>query len=541
MAQLLTVVFLALTVDALHRSQGPDDKAKDDSPDTPDGKKEGKEEWVRPFSLTNGACEHISPDGEKDRYVMDIKQVGGGSYYIGEIGFGTPEQTLNMLLDTGSDEIVIKSHDCMGCTGRGYDYNTSTTYTEENNGPDKGMVSMSYGSGDVIGQRGFDTVHTGPLSGMNMPIVRVKESNIDMFEDSSETALEVILGMAPGLREYVGERLASAMHVRRFTQCLPNNENENGMFVVNDGKPGDDFSGPYNSVGSYYWAAGIQNFRFEWSNNPSMKPIALGKPFVGIIDTGTTLLSLPKSIMDQLQLALESIEMDCSRMDELPDLMFEFDGDTHVMPPKAYIAEAQDTLLALNRLRKAHSSLPNLKFQEHLDSITKEESAQMSSVTSQLYFKKPFLNLKKGTQCMLLFTEPLDMDSPEGELGILGMAFFREYAIHFDFCSRQMWTSRSYGDCSGNVGRHPDNVDFCADGSWLNCFGRGISDFFEYVGDGIKSIFGVKKDKKKANFAMVGEQGSTQQLFQLNPKQIRQSEAAKWLLSTKTEGGMVEI
>lgn len=532
------------------------------TPTTTTTKNMAEEEWVRPFSLTNGACEHVDEAGDKDRWVMDIRQVAGGSFYLGEIGFGMPEQKLNMLLDTGSDEIVIKSSDCQGCKGRGYNSKMSRTYLNETNGPQKGLTSMSYGSGDVIGQRGFDTVHTGPLSGHNLPIVYVKESNIDMFQDDSHNALEVILGMAPGLREYVGERLASAMHVRRFTQCLPNNADEDGLFVVNDHKPeGARYTGPYNSVGSYYWAAGIQNFRFEWKGLKSIgkKPIALGKPFVGIIDTGTTLLSLPQSVMTELNTALESIENDCSRMQELPDLMFEIDGHKHALPPKAYISEASNQAAfhttAMNRLRTAHSAFPSLRLKEHLESITAEEAAAFSAVTEHLYFKKPFLNLKKGSQCMLLFTQPLNMQSPEGELGILGMAFFREYAIHFDFCSRQMWTSRSYGDCSGNVGQHPDNVDFCGDKAWLDCWSEGVKDFFDYVADGWASIFGSREralpkdhhkknppSKKKEKFTMVGEASAyTDDLFQMDPKTIRHSEAAKWLQSTKTEGGMVEI
>jgi len=528
----MALLFLALiaSAGALHRSQGPtDDQPTSGIDDPADKEKKEKEEWVRPFSLTNGACEHIETAEAADRYVMNIKQVGAGSYYIGEIGFGTPEQKLNMLLDTGSDEIVIKSSNCRGCKGRGYNHNESSTYVEETLGPDNGVVSMSYGSGDVIGQRGFDTVHTGPLSGEHMPIVRVQESNIDMFEDTEETALEVVLGMAPGLREYVGERLASSMKVRRFTQCLPDNANEDGMFVINDKKPdGSQYQGPFNSVGSYYWAVGIQNFRLEWTmgeNAKTKKPRALGKPFVMIIDTGTTLLSLPRSIMNNLSEELEDIGYDCSNMHLLPELMFDIDGVNHVLPPKAYIAASEDSFLALNSLSSGVH--------------TAEEKAKMAAVTSQLYFKKPFLNLKTGAQCMLLFTEPLDMDSPEGELGILGMAFFREYAIHFDFCSRQMWTARSYGDCSGNVGQHPDNVNYCEDKSWFSCFGQGVKDFFTYIGDGIKSIFGGKKEEKKAKFTMAGERKGP--LLTLNHKKIRQSEAAKWLLSTKTEGGMVEI
>merc|ERR1719345_603698 len=123
------------------------------------------------------------------------------------------------------------------------------------------------------------------------------------------------------------------------------------------------------------------------------------------------------------------------------------------------------------------------------------------------------------------------------------MAFFREYAIHFDFCSRQMWTSRSFGDCSGNVGQHPFNVNWCDDKAWIECWAEGVGEFFDYISEGVRSIFGSRErqipkskkmpTKKKTAFALAGEgNGYTDDLLQLDPSSIRQSEAAKWLSST---------
>merc|ERR1719181_2716493 len=113
------------------------------------------------------------------------------------MGFGTPAQTLNMLLDTGSDEIVVKGAKCQGCAGRAYDHDKSSTYkiNDPKDDPEHGQEQISYGSGDVWGQHVFDTVHMGPLSGPHMDMLEVGETTIQEFTETTATALEVIAGM----------------------------------------------------------------------------------------------------------------------------------------------------------------------------------------------------------------------------------------------------------------------------------------------------------------------------------------------------------
>jgi len=75
------------------------------------------------------------------------------------IDIGTPRQPLNMILDTGSDEIVIKGKGCKGCKGYGYDPKASSTSVKDEQGPNKGLSAFAYGSGPVVAQRVYDTVH----------------------------------------------------------------------------------------------------------------------------------------------------------------------------------------------------------------------------------------------------------------------------------------------------------------------------------------------------------------------------------------------
>merc|ERR550514_1708228 len=101
-----------------------------------------------------------------------------------------------------------------------------------------------------------------------MGIQMIVHTTIDFFQEDDPAALHAIVGMAPGMKEYVGNTLASNMEVRSFSECLPKNPEENGFFVVNDDKGQDKerngFSGPFRGVGQYYWAVAATGLRMEW-------------------------------------------------------------------------------------------------------------------------------------------------------------------------------------------------------------------------------------------------------------------------------------
>merc|ERR1719272_2061980 len=100
------------------------------------------------------------------------------------------------------------------------------------------------------------------------------DTTISFFNDDTPDSLHAVVGMAPGMDEYVGNTLASNMEVRTFSECLPKNPEENGFFVVNDDraliKELTGFQGPFKGIGEYYWAVSATGMRMEF-DHPSDK------------------------------------------------------------------------------------------------------------------------------------------------------------------------------------------------------------------------------------------------------------------------------
>merc|ERR1719487_1428838 len=61
-----------------------------------------------------------------------------------------------------------------------------------------------------------------------------------------------------------------------------------------------------------------------------------------VVDTGTSLLSLPGDVISHIRKILEDLgpEFDCSQINKLPELEFDLGGHTFSLPPEAYVADA---------------------------------------------------------------------------------------------------------------------------------------------------------------------------------------------------------
>merc|ERR1719231_599881 len=178
----------------------------------------------------------------------------------------------------------------------------------------------------------------------------------------------------------------------------------------------------------------------------------------------------------------------------------------------------------------------------------KQQSKTVNNVkdamaANKLFFHKPgspkFVDKTTGHECMLLFTDPLNQQSSEGEMAILGMPFFREYEISFDFCTKEIFTKRSYGDCVNKVGKHPHNVQWCTDKDWFGCWLEGFTNFVTSSWEGFLHMF-LPEPSSNVDLSETVEQlesakragWNSKRVAKIKPEALRLSSAAQWLLQS---------
>merc|ERR1719428_1444348 len=122
-------------------------------------------------------------------------------------------------------------------------------------------------------------------------------------------------------------------------------------------------------------------------------------------------------------------------------------------------------------------------------------------------------------------------------------------------CTKEMYTKRSQGDCSGIVGKHPTNVQFCSDKDWFGCWFQGFIDFFKGFWEGLVNIFNpdatpkrAKEDERHTVETMstltkssLSKRVDMEAKFKFKPEDLRLSSIATNLLQMSDSKGIVAI
>eukprot|EP00439_Symbiodinium_sp_Y106_P030862 s1077_g3.t1 len=143
--------------------------------------------------------------------------------------------------------------------------------------------------------------------------------------------------------------------------------------------------------GDSHWATKLSQFKVDLDG---IDTTSLCKPSCGaLIDSGTSLLTFPRSASHITDALKQKVKKDCSNLDQLPTLYFELDGAEVVLPPRAYIFKVLDN-------------------------------------NGNPYCRGAFMK-----------------ESQFGEVFILGMPFLRYYFTVFDRQNKQVHIARSTEDC----------------------------------------------------------------------------------------------
>lgn len=362
----------------------------------------------------------------------------GDVQYTGAITIGG--QSLSGVFDTGSFELLVFSRECATCGTPKllYSHNRSQTFVRGNL-----TNKHSFGSGDAWSNEAFDSVQLGPLRAGNQTFWEVVDTAMPVLSDS---AFQVIVGFGPrhsarrlaeqeeeeerenraamaeaGLNMDPDDRAMEELHqlvvraqglvdlpehlgLDRFAICIGHQKGEPGHFVLNEVDPRQSptvFT-QLPVAGSLHWSVELTDARVGHApyGDDSVIDVGCGGssgPCGAIFDSGTSLIAAPREAITQIEEAIEKLDGDCSKLDELPDLRFNLAGVEFSLPPDSYVG-------------RVIGEIP-------------------SALAEFLHFKALDDDVHGRCQPLLM---TVDAETQFGPMWILGIPFFRKYYTVFD-------------------------------------------------------------------------------------------------------------
>ncbi|KAF4656137.1 hypothetical protein FOL47_009126 [Perkinsus chesapeaki] len=241
--------------------------------------------------------------------------------YVGPIGVGTsddegPEETVNVVFDTGSTNIWIQSELCKSpaCINlHRFNELKSKTFIKSKRSR---YLDILFGTGELRGLIGEDTVSVGPYKVRNQSFAMIKQEIGKIFK---QIPFEGILGLA-------FPKMAANGQLPFFDNVMRQNalggQNEfsfyfqpspgKGSVILFGGVDNRLYDGPirmFPVVQEYYWAIEVVDFRIgeeSFISIPSFsartrgyrqRPSSVNKV---IFDTGTTYFAAPSALLTQI-------------------------------------------------------------------------------------------------------------------------------------------------------------------------------------------------------------------------------------------------
>lgn len=228
--------------------------------------------------------------------------------YSGQVSIGTPAQTFNVILDTGSSDLWVEGADCSGCTGDTYDPSKSSS-TSANNA----SFSISYGSGDASGTLIKDSVSMAGFAVASQTFATVTSMTANLIPSS----VNGIMGLAWEALAYSKAvpwwvTLASssswdqklfAFYLKRYRDVASAGSSESDGGVANfGGLDSSLYSGDITYVpvtaNPQYWQIKMDSVQVGSTT------VDIGDSNIIAVDTGTTLIGGPANVVANVYAAI---------------------------------------------------------------------------------------------------------------------------------------------------------------------------------------------------------------------------------------------
>jgi saccharopepsin len=278
-------------------------------------------------------------------------QVVHKTAYYGKVDIGTPRQSLTVVFDTGSGNLMVPSTYCRShaCTmHKRFDRKKSATAEDieadgsaSRKGGLRDQITVTFGTGEISGVFIQDDVCIGNLC-TNLHFVGATEETDDPF---SSFQFDGVLGLAlPEMSQ--GQSFSLMEH---FTQSKALRQSMFSVFLSDSDMEGSEIT--FGAVKqehmvtpmfwqqvsreSGYWQVQIEDITI---NN---KKQSLCNDCQVAVDTGTSQLAGPTDVITELSKRL-NVKSDCSNYDKLPDLGFVMGENILNMKPQDYVDKGPD-------------------------------------------------------------------------------------------------------------------------------------------------------------------------------------------------------
>lgn len=267
--------------------------------------------------------------------LKDNVQQGQDIEYYGEITIGTPAQKFTIDFDTGSADLWVPDSSCSAnCNGDKFNTKSSSTYTDA-----KQTFTIQYGTGNVAGEQGYDTVTVAGQTVKKQKFATAKTVSSDFAQDPADG----ILGMAfssiaqvkaPTFFENLVSSNAVSQGVFSFFLGRSSTGQSNGELFLG-GTDSSKYTGSINYVpvsSATYWQ--IQ------ADGASANGKSAVSSHSAIVDSGTSLIVIgDQTIADELMKAAGATPVSGQQglysapCNNLPTFSWTLGGKSYVVDP----------------------------------------------------------------------------------------------------------------------------------------------------------------------------------------------------------------
>lgn len=406
-----------------------------------------------------------------------------GAYFSITVNVGTPPQAFELVVDSGSNALVIPDCNCKmaGCLPDDpcFDGSLSTTFTTTTVlqsmtsivGGDGTRIALSYGSGTIICVVGSDIVSAGQTSAL-MP--NALYMMVDRSQLKLEGSFQGIFGLGldnPELAD-IGGLFTKFANIPRYSLCF--NSEEPGILRMDLPPLGN----PLPNIGRVHWGLDLQGMYLgDFSGevlfcDPAQKAEGADTACGVIPDTGTTLILGPQ---DQIDILWEAI---CDNWPRCSQAAAAGDRDPSITKPHILYNLLKDCAEWMSPDDEAGvDEMPPIKMRlggnpgqvqeielSPFNYVMGTTVDVMRTIEEHVFGGTISVQIPTGEkrlQCSMAMSSHDYNTQKNGPIWILGSPLFFEYTVSFDNTpdAYALSFAKSQGSCAMSACQEPSSLD----------------------------------------------------------------------------------